>query len=159
MKVCTKCGRAKPPGKFYKRAASKDGRQHRCKDCCGIYVRQHAEQNRGQKAAQSRRWRRKHPEHYTVLVRRSRLKQHYGLTLAQYETLSAKQNGACAICKRAETQQQHGKVVRLAVDHDHKTGKVRGLLCVACNLALGKMNHDLERLRAAIQYLETCGSE
>lgn len=72
----------------------------------------------------------------------------FGLTLGQYAHLLATQNAACAICGRLDADK------RLAVDHCHATGRVRGLLCQNCNQALGKMQDAPERLRAAASYLE-----
>jgi len=62
-----------------------------------------------------------------------------------------RQGHACAICK-TKHENKRGKV--LHVDHCHKTGRVRELLCTACNTALGKMRDDTERLKSAIAYLE-----
>jgi hypothetical protein len=78
------------------------------------------------------------------------LKSLYGLTVAEYEQLLASQYHRCAICDRhADDCRQ-----RLNVDHDHITGKVRGLLCGPCNAALSIFQDDQERLYRAIQYLE-----
>lgn len=74
---------------------------------------------------------------------------HYGLRLGEYDEMLAAQDGVCAICRGLN---KSGK--RLAVDHDHNTGKVRGLLCTNCNTAIGKLGHDLGLLNAAINYLE-----
>jgi hypothetical protein len=69
----------------------------------------------------------------------------YGLTLAEYRALQARQGNACAICR---------KPVRvLCIDHCHITGRVRGLLCLKCNSALGFCDDDPQRLRAALAYL------
>lgn len=76
----------------------------------------------------------------------------YGITPEQYEDLSEKQNGGCAICQRPCPSGR-----RLAVDHDHETGRVRGLLCMDCNQGLGKFGDDISRLKAAVQYLTTHG--
>jgi ribosomal protein L37AE/L43A len=73
-----------------------------------------------------------------------------GATLAEYEELLAAQDGRCAICKRMEPNGQHK---RWCVDHDHKTGRKRGLLCINCNSAIGLMNDDPALLLAAIEYL------
>jgi len=64
------------------------------------------------------------------------------------------QNGVCAICSGGETVKTRGTLRRLAVDHDHETGKVRGLLCNRCNNGLGNFRDDPDLLREAIAYLQ-----
>jgi hypothetical protein len=66
----------------------------------------------------------------------------------------AAQNGGCAICSRPETAVINGKVMELAVDHDHKTGKVRALLCSTCNTSLGGFQDSPALLQKAIEYLK-----
>lgn len=80
----------------------------------------------------------------------------YGLTASQYEDLLAYQNGVCAICLEPETTNdpRTGRPRKLAVDHCHKTGEVRGLLCLRCNSAIGKLADDSDRLRRAAKYLD-----
>ena len=80
---------------------------------------------------------------------RARIKNRYGITWQQYESLYRQQGGVCAICQGVPLSP--GK--RLGVDHDHSTGKVRGLLCGLCNTALGGFREDPSLLRAAIAYL------
>ena len=75
--------------------------------------------------------------------------ERYNLTRAEYDVLFQKQGGACAICKRPEPQLHKA----LAVDHDHKTGQIRSLLCSKCNMGLGHFQDSPELLQAAIQYL------
>ena len=70
-----------------------------------------------------------------------------GGTVEEYWRLHKEQNGLCAICKRPSRK-------KLAWDHKHLTGKLRGLLCFRCNSAIGNLDEDLERLKAAITYLE-----
>lgn len=77
------------------------------------------------------------------------LKHDFDITLEQYNYMYIKQNGCCAICNKPQSSFKHA----LAVDHDHKTGKVRGLLCINCNLILGHSNDSIERLTQIIQYL------
>lgn len=76
------------------------------------------------------------------------LKKRYGISQEEYNSLLAKQHGSCAICGKAPNARY-----RLAVDHDHETRKIRGLLCQACNTALGKFNDDISLLKIAIEYL------
>lgn len=79
------------------------------------------------------------------------LKSLYNLTPQDYESLLFVQHGVCGICLNPELSVPNQ---RLAVDHDHTTGKVRGLLCSNCNRALGQFQDNVDRLRAAIAYLE-----
>jgi len=86
------------------------------------------------------------------------LRRVYGITLEQYEDTLAAQNGACAICRRPEeaaTGIDGGKGPRrLAVDHDHANGRLRGLLCTRCNQGLGYFKHELPLLEYAVAYLK-----
>lgn len=99
--------------------------------------------------AQNRIWRAANPEK----VRAQKLKFNFGVTGEQYSELFAKQNGLCAVCKQPEKAVRGGAVKWLAVDHAHDTGEVRALLCQSCNIALGLLNEDPERLLAARDYL------
>ena len=71
----------------------------------------------------------------------------YGLTIEQYDQMLFEQSYVCAICHKPCSK-------ALAVDHDHKTGAVRGLLCMNCNHGLGKFKDDPNLLMAAIKYLQ-----
>ena len=71
----------------------------------------------------------------------------YGITLADYDAMLEEQDGCCAICK---TDTIKG---RFAIDHCHKTGKVRGLLCFDCNTGIGKLKDDPSLLLTAYEYL------
>lgn len=81
-------------------------------------------------------------------VRKHWLRNEYGLSLEGYETLLKKQNGVCAICHLPPEDGQ-----RLHVDHNHITGKVRGLLCRHCNVGLGYFKEDPRLMSAAISYI------
>lgn len=91
----------------------------------------------------------RYDQHQPELARAGNLRRKYGLTPDQYDALSRHQGGACAICGRVPKPGQ----VRLNVDHDHKTGLVRGLLCGNCNQRVVG-NLTVERMRAALAYLE-----
>jgi len=81
--------------------------------------------------------------------RRYQLKRDYGLSVDDYNAIFAEQQGKCAICGRHQQKLKKG----LVVDHNHKTGEVRGLLCFRCNNGLGSFKDDIEQLRMAIIYL------
>ena len=78
------------------------------------------------------------------------LKQRFGITESEYHDLLEKQHGACALCGSSDPK---GRWDRLHVDHDHQTGRVRGLLCFWCNTALGKLGDDAESLLRAYRYV------
>lgn len=82
------------------------------------------------------------------IAKRCRLR---GITPAEYDQMLAAQGGRCAICRRAPDENERGR--RLAIDHCHDTGRVRGLLCTLCNVGIGALGDDAERLAAAISYL------
>ncbi len=77
------------------------------------------------------------------------LRLNYGMTPNDYNNLFSEQNGVCAICGKTN---RDGR--KLFIDHDHKTGSVRGLLCNKCNVSLGLMDDDIDRLLSAINYLQ-----
>lgn len=82
-------------------------------------------------------------------TRANKLLARYGISVDQYDAIYEAQNGLCAICKSPPVVG-----LRLAVDHDHETLRVRGLICKNCNLGLGLLGDTLERLRSAVAYLE-----
>lgn len=76
------------------------------------------------------------------------LKRAYNLTLKQHKQMYVDQNGCCKICKQSIPYDKIG------VDHNHKTGKIRGLLCWHCNVFLGHLEKNFENLQSAIDYLK-----
>ena len=74
-----------------------------------------------------------------------KLKHRYGISLEDYKVMHLKQKGLCKICNSES---------KLHVDHDHKTGRIRGLLCFKCNNALGNINDDIKILEKMINYLK-----
>lgn len=106
--------------------------------------------------ADRERTRRKRPDVVEVNKQRGRKRQarKHGLTLDERQAMLDVQGGLCAICK--EETAFTGSYAA-CVDHCHATGRLRGILCAPCNLALGKMKDDPARLRAAADYLEKYG--
>lgn len=86
-------------------------------------------------------------------ARKSKLRDNYGLTQEQYDAMFEAQGGVCAICKEPE-RSRRVKRLNLSVDHCHKTGKIRGLLCSGCNTAIGHFYEDIEVMIRAKKYLE-----
>ena len=104
--------------------------------------------NRARDLAQMKAWRKKNPEKFSASQRAAALRR-FGITAAVYDVLFASQGGVCAICRGGN---KSGR--RLAIDHCHETGKIRGLLCASCNVFLGrleKINFDVAAFKAYIQ--------
>ena len=92
------------------------------------------------------RWQKNNREKYKGIKRKAMLKANYGIAPEQFDAMAASQGFACAICKIVPNKTLH-------VDHDHKTGRVRGLLCAQCNSAIGLLKENTEFLARAISYL------
>lgn len=92
----------------------------------------------------------KYREKSRKAVRKHRLKTKYNMSVEQYEALVTSQGNKCAVCKTSDM----GHAKEWSVDHCHKSGKVRGLLCQPCNTALGLAREDPAILRALANYIE-----
>lgn len=101
--------------------------------------------------ADNKEWERNNRTKGNPKFRTSARLEKYGLTHEQYINMCAAQGGKCAICQRIPVG--NGSMSVLQVDHDHETGKVRGLLCQHCNTGLGKFSDKVDVLLAAVQYL------
>ena len=137
-KQCYKCLKIKKTTDFYKNKTTKDGLQSWCKDCKHKYNRQYRKKNNEKAKAWDKKTRRKakklNPKKYKKNYRNNQLKHNYGITLTEYNAIFEKQKGCCKICDRHQSELN----IALAVDHNHKTGKIRGLLCSLCNASLGR---------------------
>ncbi len=98
----------------------------------------------------SRRWRKENPERHKQNRTKQLLKSRYNWTPQQFEIEFEKQHRCCAICKATKPGTTHN----WHVDHDHKTGVVRGILCHHCNTLLGYAKDNCTTLLAAVEYLE-----
>jgi len=141
MKTCTVCQTSKSLDEFYNYKSSKDGKSYRCKECDNIA---------------RKKWSDGNPEKAHLSQRERNLKHKYGVTLEWYNAKLKEQNYCCAICKTKENKVIRGAIegLNFAVDHNHETGKVRGLLCNQCNRALGMFKDNIELINKAIAYLE-----
>lgn len=151
---------------FYKNITKKDGYKNECKPCNEFGRKQRYSANRVKMAARSRAWRNDNKERMNMLKRikyakdptamkSSHLKWKYGITIEQYDVMLDEQGGLCAICKREENRKP---LRRLAVDHCHSTGKIRGLLCSRCNTAIGQFCDNPEIMKSAMSYVERYSS-
>lgn len=142
MKNCTKCKIEKPLSAFEKQKRGKFGLRGQCKTCRAQYFQDNKIRFRERSKRNMALWLKNNPDQAlnTVLVR------NYGITAEIYKSLLCEQGGTCKICSRATTK-------RLAVDHCHETGVVRGLLCTSCNTGLGLFAERPELLVKAAAYL------
>jgi Recombination endonuclease VII len=141
--LCTRCRQTKAVAEFYPHRSTARGRQYWCKACC--------QEVRAGRARQP-------PD--SMSIRKWKLQASYGISLGEYDALYRKQSGCCAICGIRKEPWQPGGGVKgryrfLAVDHDHTTGRVRGLLCFGCNLAIGHFRDDPRLMLAAAAYMRT----
>ena len=109
------------------------------------YGKMYYQTNKGEIRKRNMEWQKKNPDK----VLDNTLKSAHGITLQDYRKMLERQAGKCAICNNEE---RNGK--RLSVDHNHLTGKVRGLLCDGCNKSLGLMKDNVGAIKNAVAYLE-----
>ena len=148
---CTDCKEVKPFSEFYTR--TENGRPKSiCKTCDQARWKIYRENpvNQPLMYASQKAWVEANKDKSRRASRNSELKKKYGITIEQYEEMLLEQNGLCAICDRVERVRYPSQ---LAVDHDHDSGRIRGLLCQSCNTSLGKLDHSVDILRKAIEYL------
>lgn len=140
-KTCTTCNKTFPDTEefFAKRPEAKVGVRAQCRAC---FNKKSLESYHGnlEKARLSRR--------------RYALKAKYGVDEAWYDLTLRAQGGVCAICGEPETTSNQYSLRKLCIDHDHKTGKVRGLLCSRCNAVLGRLKDDGKLILKMFYYLK-----
>lgn len=116
------------------------------------YSRKYHNNNKDKEKSRAKEFKRRNPHYH----RDVRLRHFYGIGVKEYAELLAKQNGVCAICA---TDKPGSKFKHMLVDHDHETGRIRGLLCNDCNLILGNAKDSSLTLLLAIKYLEGAKDE
>jgi len=162
MKRCNQCGELKPLDSFYRAKGMRDGHRGDCKVCNLAYQHRRYLANPEPVKARVKRWQQANAEELNAYRRERRqdpivkgrdraghLRRKYGISPAEYDDMLAAQSGACLLCSSLP-RPPHS----LHVDHDHATGRIRGLLCFNCNYALGHFADDPDRLRAAARYVE-----
>lgn len=148
-KMCIMCDTVKPLDGFHKDLQSPDLHRRICKKCGSKSAKNWNQTNPAKFRANVYAWKRAHKDATRASGRRHHLKITYGITPEQYWEMFDLQGRVCAICGRPP------KTKHLHVDHDHKTGRVRGLLCSNCNTRLVPIiEHHPERIAATVAYLE-----
>jgi hypothetical protein len=138
-KMCTTCNIAKPFEDFYegykaikqRDSTNKKYPHSRCKECDHARVRIYHHKNK---------------ERLTKQMLVSHRHRRYGIDEKEYSNMILSQKNMCAICNNPSDKTLH-------IDHDHETGKVRGLLCSSCNTGIGFLKEDISILTSAIKYL------
>ena len=136
-RLCNSCGATKPNSDFYKRSDQTHLRMAVCKECKKAYGRAYHARRRDEGTG------------FQETRRAYRLRSYYGITENDYETLLTCQGGRCAICHTGS----NGSRAKFDIDHNHQTGKVRGLLCSHCNRALGFIRDQPETAISMAKYL------
>jgi hypothetical protein len=166
MIKCKKCNILKEESSFYKRSRNKTGYRGECKQCCEnrlleIHMDKDIENFKCCSRCKeilsidmfyqypNKRYRANCTKCETIRVKKHQLKNLYGLSYIEYLKMVEQCDNKCHICNKEETAQ--GK--SLAVDHNHKTGEIRGLLCQRCNIALGGFKENIDVMLQAIKYL------
>jgi hypothetical protein len=153
-KRCGGCSAEKSTSEFHvrRRKGCRDSLQSRCKACQLASHNRWKEKNRQKYLADRKARKASRIAAGSDEIRRQVLSK-YRLSVEAYGVMLAAQGGVCAICRRPETaRNQHGPLA-LSVDHDHKTGRIRGLLCRSCNTLLGLSRENCSILESATNYL------
>lgn len=151
IKLCRGCNKKKNLNEFNTSSKSVDGRRYKCKQCENTMVRERYHNNESVRMGRLRKNAVYRYKKDTKLGSKERLlRKKYNISLDEYEEMKRIQNDRCKICNRAEDEIPRGI---LAVDHDHTTGEIRGLLCDLCNRGIGMLKEDIQILQNAIIYL------
>lgn len=169
-KPCSKCKVIKPFASFYRHRGNADGLSYTCKACSAAAQREYQINNREKRNAVCKRWKQankekmriyynergklrrldpKYKEARKLICRKYDLKKEYSITPEEVQALILRQGNKCAICRGDKPTHRRN----WCVDHDHETGKVRGLVCSKCNLGLGHFQDSITILYRAIEYL------
>jgi hypothetical protein len=136
MKHCSGCNKNKHRSAFGKNRSRSDGLNVYCKLCTN---------------KKNRTWGEAHPEILFKRSQKANLKHEYGITPEVLQVMLDKQDHKCLICGRELELRGRGKSP--TVDHDHNTGKIRGVLCWTCNVGLGNFKDSPQNVLSAFQYL------
>jgi len=169
MRTCSKCKEEKDEDCFYPGTHSA-----KCKECHRAYQKARYAAHPEKWKEYEQRAREKDPEAFKIKSREAQaryranpentirlryVKSRYGIDIDEYVRMETAQGEVCAICKRPPMSNGRDTTPRLHVDHCHKTGRVRALLCFKCNAMLGHAEDSESTLQAAIEYLKLHSKE
>ena len=146
-KTCSRCKKAKQTSLFQKDSRALAGLSSKCKECI-------KERRQKQKEYDKAYWLKWSGKNIAKLKERDRsynLKRKFNMSTDDYQKMLEQQGGRCATCDKEKSS--NGK--RLAVDHCHTTGKIRGLLCNECNTSLGLLKENTDILQELINYINS----
>ena len=138
-KHCKTCDTTKPLSEF---GLLRNKPRHICKECRKLESKEWYEKNKDRKRELSKK--------YKHVKKDKDLQATYGIDLETYRRMLAQQNSRCKICHTHQDELKRA----MCVDHDHGTGKVRGLLCDTCNRSLGLLKDNVNTLMRAVKYLK-----
>jgi len=144
MKPCTTCKKVKPLTDFYNHV--KHGPRPECKACSKERNAKNWKRNKKSIVDKNNEWREVNKDKLAIYTRKQTLRRKYGITPEVYGQMLKSQSNTCAICELASDK-------ILCVDHSHETGKVRALLCNACNTALGLLKEDIKIVESLKRYI------
>lgn len=142
-KICKRCGIERPIT-GYPFHTKRGKYQSPCLECRKVFA-----------GPASAAWRKNNPEPWKMSTRKTKVKLKYGLTLDEINNLLVLQDYSCAICDDPIDFGSPNKNEKPHIDHDHVSGKVRGLLCLTCNTGLGMFRDSRDLLGAADKYLQS----
>jgi hypothetical protein len=156
-KRCSACKLVKLLKEFPPDCRYKDGCGTKCRSCARAvqeaYYAKYPEKEAARRLANARHgsaWYRRNRSAQVKRMKWYRILKMYGITEGQYDEMLKAQNFGCAICQSIGPGRNDG---HFAIDHDHETGIVRGLLCQKCNCGIGFFDDDINRMERAIAYM------
>lgn len=148
---CSRCLEFFEWSNYYRKSNGPNGYTTECKQC----TKRYQDGRRSEILSYQKKWRKNNPEKAKGHI----VKSKYGITGDEYKEMLERSDSLCYACGLPETFVKNGTIRSLSIDHDHETGKVRGLLCNSCNRAIGFAKDNADRLQACAEYLRRVSSE
>ncbi len=149
IRRCFRCKEVKPLKDFARQRARINGVRRWCRDCFRVYSRSWVNDYIDRVGIDAYRTETRRRDRIATRLRK------FGITEEEYQAKLATQQGRCALCGDTEKSKVGDTLRELAVDHDHSSGAIRGLLCSKCNCGLGQFKDNIELLLKAVAYLQS----